>query len=145
MAIHLPTDRAELETLALHTCSTEELYELRDSIEGADDIALLDIIISNDDSLNAPRDSGFIAAVQPVYRRLLFMQIRFRHVDILELSIEALESELNALQEQERRVMLAWARATQDINPGMLADVESGNCRYSNAVEGYLNRTFLGN
>lgn len=79
------------------------------------------------------------------YRRLLFMQIRFRQVDISTLSLEAIQNELDALEAQEKRVMLAWARSTQNINPGLLADVESGHCRYTNAIGDYLNRTFLGN
>ncbi len=145
MAIQLPSGRDELEAMALAVCPTESIYELRDSIDGADDASLLALIINNDTSDEALPTDDFLSAVKPAYRRLLFMQIRFRQVDISTLSLEALQNELDALEAQEKRVMLAWARSTQDINPGLLADVESGRCRYTNATEGYLNRTFLGN
>lgn len=139
MAIQLPSGREELEAMALAVCPTEDIYELRDSIDGADDASLLTVIINSDTSVETSPSDDFLSAVKPVYRRLLFMQIRFRQVDISTVSLETLQSELDALEAQEKSVMLAWARSTQVINPGLLADVESGRCRYTNAIEGYLN------
>ncbi len=145
MAIHLPTDRAELEVMALHSCSTEELYELRDSIEGADDVGLYSIIINNDDPQNTKNSSNFIAAVQPAYRRLLFIKIRFRLLDTEKLSVKEVMAELDAIDRQERQVMLDWAYATQDINPGMVADVQAGRCSYTHAIGDYLYKMFVSN
>ena len=86
---------------------------------------------------------NFVSAVKPVFRRLLLMQAEFRQLDVSTLDIETLQQKLDALEAQEKRVMLAWARSTRDINPGFLADVESNRCRYTNAVESYLNRMFV--
>lgn len=41
-------DRQELEIRALNCCPTEEVYELRDSIDGASDDALISIIAEHE-------------------------------------------------------------------------------------------------
>jgi len=43
--------REELEFLALAVCPTEEIYDLRDSIDGATDDALREIIETNKEEL----------------------------------------------------------------------------------------------
>lgn len=43
--------REELEALALDVCPTEEIYDLRDSIDGATDEALRKIINDNEAEL----------------------------------------------------------------------------------------------
>lgn len=143
MAIQLPSGREELEGMALAVCPTEDIYELRDSIDGADDESLLSVIINNDTSDEVLPTSGFLSAVQPAYRRLLFMNIRFRQLNVSTLTVEQVIAELNALEAQEQRVMLTWARATRDINPGMIAEVETGNFRFTQAINDYLYKMFV--
>jgi len=143
MAIELPSDRAELEALALKSCPALDYYELRDSIEGADDAALLSLIIDNDESIDIPLAGSFIEAVKPAYHRLLFIQIRFRLLDISTLTVEHVVSEIDAIDAQEKRVLLAWAHATKELNPSMLEEVETGRFRYTTAIGDYLQKMFV--
>ena len=145
MTIQLPIHRAELEALALKSCPALDYYELRDSIDGADDAVLLSLVIDNDESIDIPLAGSFIEAVKPAYRRLLYIQIRFRLLDLSTLTVEQVVSELDAIDTQEKRVLLAWAHATKELNPSMVEEVETDRFRYTTAIGDYLQKMFVAN
>lgn len=88
--------------------------------------------------MSAAIASDFETKVSPAFQQLLHAKHRFRTLDVINLPSEQLKEELANLERLEKDVMRIWAESTQDINPGMLAEVEAGKCNYTGAVETYL-------
>lgn len=83
-------------------------------------------------------ESKFVVETRPVYEKLVELRDEFSKADISdpELTLELIAG----LEQAERNVLLTWAKATRDINPSMLGDVEAGRIVWSSKIERYLNR-----
>lgn len=82
--------------------------------------------------------NSFPKATKPHFLNLIGAKARFRDMEVAGLSAESLQKELRLLDELEVKVMTAWADETRSINPGMLAEVKSGRCRYTLKKERFL-------
>ncbi len=85
-------------------------------------------------------EDPFVKEVTPVYKRLLVARERFYNLDTLKASHEMIDSFINRIEEAEKAVLVAWAKATAAFNPGMLADVEAGRMRWYPALDDYMRR-----
>lgn len=85
-------------------------------------------------------ESKFVVKTRPVYEKLVELRDEFSKADISdpELALELIAG----LEQAERNVLLTWAKATSDINPGMIGDVEAGRMKWYPALDEYLNRMF---
>lgn len=83
-------------------------------------------------------ESKFVVDIRPVYEKLIELWDEFNKADISDpvLTLELIAG----LKQAERNVLLTWAKATSDINPGMLEDIESGRLKWYPALDEYLNR-----
>lgn len=81
-------------------------------------------------------ESQFVGQTKPVMLELLDLKKRFRETEQSENSID----KINEIEKKEHDVLVAWAISTKDINPTMLHEVETGQCRYTSKIERYLIR-----
>ncbi len=81
-------------------------------------------------------ESQFVGQTKPVMLELLDLKKRFRETELSENSID----KINEIEKKEHDVLVAWAISTKDINPTMLHEIKTGQCRYTSKKERYLIR-----
>ena len=82
--------------------------------------------------------STFPQRTKSMFEKMIVMKERFCRLDLTKLSNDQAKQELDALDDAERNVMLAWAEETADINPGMLREVKEGQLKYTLKSERFL-------
>lgn len=81
-------------------------------------------------------ESQFIEQTKPVMLELLDLKKRFQETELTENSLGM----INKIEKKEHEVLIAWAISTKDINPTMLHEIKTGQCRYTSKKERYLIR-----
>lgn len=90
--------------------------------------------------LQKATEDRFVSAVRPKLIAMLAVQERLERMSLCTTDGVELMNMLDAIEASEHEVMLAWARATEDINPGMTKDVELGRTKMSLSTKRYLLR-----